>query len=103
MDLFKSGKVADGVDVSPVVNKTEAEIKALTAVIDAKIAENKVTPPAAPETTAPETTAPSAPETTAPTTKPVTPPATGDVSAIILAAVCVTGLAAVMVAKKKER
>ena len=108
MDLFKSGKVADGVDVSPVVNKTEAEIKALTAVIDAKIAENKVTPPAAPETSAPETTAPAAPETTAPetnapTTQPTTPPATGDVSAIILAAVCVTGLAAAMVAKKKER
>ena len=93
--------------------KTEAEIKALTAAIDAKIAENKVTPPAAPETTAPETTtpaapettAPSAPETNAPTTTPVQPsnPNTGDASAIILAAVCVTGLAAVMVVKKKER
>ena len=91
-----------------VVSKTEAEIKALTAAIDAKIAENKVTPPAAPETTtpeAPETTAPSAPETNAPTTTPVKPsnPNTGDASAIILAAVCVTGLAAVMIAKKKER
>ena len=88
--------------------KTEAEIKALTAAIDAKIAENKVTPPAAPETTTPaasETTAPSTPETNAPTTTPVQPsnPNTGDASAIILAAVCVTGLAAVMVAKKKER
>ena len=62
----------------------------------------------APETTtpaAPETTAPSAPETTAPTTTPVKPsnPNTGDASAIILAAVCVTGLAAVMIVKKKER
>ena len=59
----------------------------------------------APETTtpsAPETTAPSAPGTSAPTTQPATPPATGDVSAVILAAVCVTGLAAVMVAKKKR-
>jgi hypothetical protein len=85
--------------------KSEAEIKALTAAIDAKIAENKVTPPASSETTAPETTAPSTPETNAPTTTPVKPsnPATGDASAIILAAVCVTGLAAVMVAKKKER
>ena len=90
--------------------KTEAEIKALTAAIDAKIAENKVTPPAAPETTAPETTTPASPETTAPqtpgtsapTTQPTTPPATGDVSAIILAAVCVTGLEAVMVARKKR-
>ena len=62
----------------------------------------------APETTtpaAPETTAPSAPETSAPTTTPVKPsnPNTGDASAIILAAVCVTGLAAVMIVKKKER
>ena len=39
---------------------------------------------------------------TQPTTQPTTPPATGDVSAVILAAVCVTGLAAVMVAKKKR-
>ena len=108
VDLFMSGKVAASADVSAVLNKTEAEIKALTAAIDAKIAENKVTPPAAPETTtpsAPETTVPSTPETNAPTTTPVQPsnPETGDVSAVILAAVCVTGLAAVMVVKKKER
>ena len=110
VDLFMSGKVADGIDVTGVANKTEAEIKALTAAIDAKIAENKVTPPAAPGTTAPETTTPASPETTAPqtpgtsapTTQPTTPPATGDVSAVILAAICVTGLAAVMVAKKKR-
>lgn len=68
----------------------------------------ETTAPAAPETTAPaapETTAPSAPETSAPTTTPVKPsnPNTGDASAIILAAVCVAGLAAVMVTKKKER
>ena len=108
VDLFMSGKVAASADVSAVLNKTEAEIKALTAAIDATIAENKVTPPAAPETTtpsAPETTVPSTPETNAPTTTPVQPsnPETGDVSAVILAAVCVTGLAAVMVVKKKER
>ena len=65
----------------------------------APVAGNETTP------VAPETTAPSAPETNAPTTTPVQPsnPETGDVSAVILAAVCVTGLAAVMVVKKKER
>ena len=103
-----AGKNSVAPVLNDVVNKTEAEIKVFVDAIVATINSNMVTPPAAPETTAPsapETTAPSTPETNAPTTTPVQPsnPETGDVSAVILAAVCVTGLAAVMVVKKKER
>ncbi len=125
------GKVENNTLPDTVTVKTENEIKVLSAAIDAKIEENKVTPPkdqlaetttvadvttAEPsnttnpgETTAsPAETTGSQAETTAKpatTTKPTTPPSTGDgtTTIVIVAIVALAAVLVVTLTKKRER